>query len=198
MTYADPSAPQVPMQPASTAVLWAGHSEDLTSMASGGKIASASYSLTEDAIKFEAGLLSKTAETLPLWAVLDVDLKQSLTQRARGVGDLTLRVDPSGYKYGQTVVVLKSIRDAAQVRDLIARQANAVRAAIQQRQHELEIQRRQASAAHTNIGAVPAPALAAPPAGDDLLEKITRLAALHQSGALSADEFAAAKAKLLA
>jgi len=41
----------------------------------------------------------------------------------------------------------------------------------------------------------PAPAQAAP---NPLLDQLNQLASLHQSGALSDDEFAAAKAKLLA
>ncbi|AQA23451.1 short C-terminal domain protein [Rhodococcus sp. MTM3W5.2] len=42
---------------------------------------------------------------------------------------------------------------------------------------------------------VPAPQAA--PAGDDLITKLQQLAQLHQSGALSDEEFAAAKAQLL-
>jgi hypothetical protein len=47
--------------------------------------------------------------------------------------------------------------------------------------------------------AAPAPAPAAPAGGgDDLMAKLTQLAQLHAQGILSDDEFAAAKAKLLA
>ena len=144
MTINDPHTPTVSMQPTSTTVLWSGHSEDLANIASGGKVVAAAYRLTEDAIQFEAGVLSRTAETVPLWATLDVDIKQSLTQRARGVSDLVIRLDPAGHKYGQAQVVLKSIRDAVAVRDLIARQANAARAAAHKYQHDLEIERRRA------------------------------------------------------
>ena len=46
--------------------------------------------------------------------------------------------------------------------------------------------------------APPAPAPAAPgPAADDAASEIERLASLHDSGALTDDEFAAAKAKIL-
>jgi hypothetical protein len=38
---------------------------------------------------------------------------------------------------------------------------------------------------------------AAPPAGDDLVSKLQELGRLHQSGVLSDEEFAAAKARLL-
>lgn len=42
-----------------------------------------------------------------------------------------------------------------------------------------------------------APAAAAAPAEDDLIGQLQRLASLQQAGVLSAEEFAAAKAKLL-
>jgi putative oligomerization/nucleic acid binding protein len=42
----------------------------------------------------------------------------------------------------------------------------------------------------------PAPAAAAP--GDDMMAQITQLSQLHNAGVLSDEEFAAAKAKLLA
>jgi hypothetical protein len=42
----------------------------------------------------------------------------------------------------------------------------------------------------------PAPA-AAPPAGDDTNARLTQLASLHDSGALTDEEFAAAKAQVL-
>jgi len=44
--------------------------------------------------------------------------------------------------------------------------------------------------------AAPAPAPAAPPTSS-MLDQLTQLAALHEQGALTDDEFAAAKAKLL-
>jgi hypothetical protein len=42
------------------------------------------------------------------------------------------------------------------------------------------------------------PPAAAPAGGDDLIAKLNQLGQLHASGVLSDDEFAAAKAKLLA
>jgi membrane protease subunit (stomatin/prohibitin family) len=46
--------------------------------------------------------------------------------------------------------------------------------------------------------AAPAPApAAAPSAGDDTIARLTQLASLHDSGALTDEEFAAAKAQVL-
>jgi hypothetical protein len=43
----------------------------------------------------------------------------------------------------------------------------------------------------------PTPAPAAAPAGDDTISRLQQLASLHDSGALTDEEFAAAKAQVL-
>jgi hypothetical protein len=55
-----------------------------------------------------------------------------------------------------------------------------------------------AQAAQAAAAPAPAAAPAAPDAGDDMMAKLGQLAQLHAQGILSDDEFAAAKAKLLA
>jgi hypothetical protein len=45
--------------------------------------------------------------------------------------------------------------------------------------------------------AAPPPAPAVVPAGDDTISRLTQLASLHSSGALTDEEFAAAKAQVL-
>lgn len=106
MTF-DPSA----MNVWSTTVLWEGTSNDLTSMASGGRLNSAGYKITEDAILFSSGVVSSREETIPLWAVRDVDYSQSIAQRTRSIADLTLKMDPQASRhYGQQELVLKGIR----------------------------------------------------------------------------------------
>lgn len=64
-----------------------------------------------------------------------------------------------------------------------------------------ELQQQQEAAAQQYAAQQAAAQQAAPPApagGDDMMAKITQLAQLHAQGILSDDEFAAAKAKLLA
>jgi hypothetical protein len=53
-------------------------------------------------------------------------------------------------------------------------------------------------AAAQQAAAAPPPPPAAAPAGDDLTTKLKELASLKDAGVLSDEEFAAAKAKLLA
>ncbi|HEY7105111.1 MAG TPA: SHOCT domain-containing protein [Acidimicrobiia bacterium] len=65
-------------------------------------------------------------------------------------------------------------------------------------QNEYNEQAQQAYEATTAVAPSPQPTVPAPPAaGGDSVAELERLAALHSSGALTDDEFAAAKASLL-
>jgi hypothetical protein len=93
---------------------------------------------------------------------------------------------------------------------VVAGTATAVSGGIQRRQQDkayqaqeaqaYEAQQQQAAMQQAAAQAVAAqqPAAPAAPAGDDMMAKLTQLAQLHAQGILSDDEFAAAKAKLLA
>jgi hypothetical protein len=66
------------------------------------------------------------------------------------------------------------------------------------KRHEQQAQvNDQAQAAYTATQAPPAPAPAPAAPGGDTTAELERLASLHSAGALSDEEFAAAKAKLL-
>lgn len=135
------------MNPQSRIVLWEGASQDLKAVASGGRVVGSSYVLTEDALKFARGVLSTREESIPLWVIRDCDLSQSLTQKARGVGDVTLRIDPAhAHLYGQNTVAMTSIRDPARVRDMIVGQANVVRSYWARHAHERAVEQSRAGA----------------------------------------------------
>ena len=70
--------------------------------------------------------------------------------------------------------------------------------AYEAQQQQAAMQEAAAQAVAAQQAAAPAPAPAAPAGGDDMMAKLTQLAQLHAQGILSDDEFAAAKAKLLA
>jgi hypothetical protein len=188
-------------QPTSTVVLWEGQRESLGAVASRGKLVSAKYKMTEDALQFEAGLLSTSAETVPLWFVVDVDLKQSMTQKARNVGDLHLRIDQAvASRYGQSMLILESVKDPRKVRDLIVAQATFARRQIMAKQHAREIESRQAGASVINL--VPPSVQSAPPpppqpVTPSVIEQLKDLAQLREAGILTDEEFAAQKAKIL-
>ncbi|GIE85996.1 PH domain-containing protein [Actinoplanes regularis] len=196
------------MNPTSTTILWTGASQDLTSLATGGRLQTGSYTVTEDAIRFASGLISTREESIPLWMVMDADLTQHISQRVRGVGDLTLRLDPRyAGRFGQALLILRSIENPSAVRDLILRQANAVRQFWAQRSYERDIELRRAGAVSTNIvvptvtaapAAPAAPALEPAPASGDLMAQLVKLGEMKTAGLLTDEEFTAAKAKLLA
>jgi hypothetical protein len=90
---------------------------------------------------------------------------------------------------------------------VVAGTASAVSGRVQRRQAEkfadrdaaIYAQRQQAYAQQTAPSYPPPPAAPAAPAagGPDVIEQLTKLGELHQSGVLTDDEFAAQKAKLL-
>jgi uncharacterized membrane protein YdbT with pleckstrin-like domain len=73
--------------------IWETKAKSLAWMATGGKITTAKYRLTTRALYFERGTLRTDAQQIPLWAIRDIDLTQSLTQKARGVGSLVVHTD---------------------------------------------------------------------------------------------------------
>jgi len=194
------------MQPTSDVVVWQGERRNLTHAASSGKMVGARYRITEDGLYFEQGMLSSSEEIIPLWAIVDVDVSQSMTQKARGVGNCIVHLDTRGFNYGQSRVVLDSVENPKQVRDILARYANARRSEMLEYQHTKEVHKRQAGATaiHFPGAGVPAPEAAATPTptptptpGKSLAEELRELAELRDAGILTNEEFAAQKARIL-
>lgn len=77
---------------------------------------------------------------------------------------------------------------------VIAGTATATRNALDRRQQRNAEEEAEAAAYEQQVAAPPAPPTAAP---DALGDQLTRLATLHESGALTDEEFAAAKLRLL-
>lgn len=69
----------------------------MMSAASSGRLTSCRYRLTNRAIYFDEGLLSSNSQQVPLWAVRNVDVKQRMLQKARGIGDVIVHVEHSDY-----------------------------------------------------------------------------------------------------
>lgn len=197
----------IAMNAHSMIVLWEGTSNSASNVMSGGRVANASYVVTEDAIKFARGMLSTREEFIPLILVRDADLQQALSQRARGVGDLHLKLDEAlAAQYGQNKLSLISIREPQAVRDLILRQANAVRAYWMNLNYQRQTGLNRAGANQMNIGVAAAPASSAPaavtaapvaPSAADFLTQLAKLGEMKSAGLLTEEEFSAAKAKLL-
>ena len=195
--------------------LWFGSSKGAATSATG--VSKAMYRITKDRVWIDTGLLGERSEQVPLWAVRDVDVRQSVLQRGKDIGDVVLHLeDPTlgvdsgnlmqmgGYQAsepGQTsgTVILDNIEEPYKVRDLLMPLISEARSK--------KVVERQSSYMHINPGNVVAAGMAAAPAapapsapaagGVDVADQRRKLAALRDEGILSDEEFAAQKARLL-
>jgi hypothetical protein len=169
------------------AQIWSGESKSLTNMATGGKISTAKYTINDDYIYVESGVLSSKGEQYPMWAVRDVDFMQSLVQKTRKVATLRIRFEHNDFT-GKAELLLEDIQAG---RDLVAQIITTSTAA------RLDFQRL-AQTQHINYqGAPPTSSGSAVPAEDDVYAKLEKLGALLEKGILTKEEFDTQKAKLL-
>lgn len=161
--------------------LWEGRSEGLANAALGGRGAP-SYRLTPWHLYWERGLITTDAQQVALLSVGDVDVKQSMTQKARGLGDVIVHA-------GAQSVTVEHIRNPRDVRDRIL-------AAV----HDARRQQMQAQNTYTHQGGQPPHAQPAPAGGgtDEVMALLRQLGELRDAGVLSPEEFEAKKAELLA
>jgi len=152
----------------------------------------ARYRITSEMIYFDAGLVSNKSEQIPLWAVRDVDVSQSMTQKARKIGDVVVHCQHSDYT-GRDTVTLESVDDPKSVRDLLNGHASRARLDYQQRGQTVHY----SGAPPMNQPAPPASgtSMNVPPV--DVADQLRKLAELRDQGVLTDEEFAAQKAKLL-
>ncbi|MDX6256034.1 MAG: hypothetical protein QOJ11_2368 [Frankiales bacterium] len=113
------------------------------------------YRLTTMMLFFEKGVLSTKAQQIPIADVWDVDVRQSMTQKARGVGDVILHV---ARPQGRELVVLEDIPDFREAQILINQTSHQARMRLQERQATLQNTHRYE---HVQPGA-PLPPIGAP------------------------------------
>ena len=189
--------------------LWVGESKDVAAKATG--MAKARYRITKDRLWIASGLLGTRTESVPLWSVKDIDVRQAVWQRGNDIGDVVLTLeDPaygtagadtfsmtgmteSGTTSGQ--VVLDNIEGPFQVVELLTPLISEARTkkTIERQSQYLHVQPGMGMAA---AGMVPAQA-PAPEAAVDVADQLRKLAELRDQGILTDEEFAAQKAKLL-
>lgn len=76
--------------------------------------------ISGDRLKYEAGMASKTARSIPLHKVQDVTVKQTFGQRILGLGDLS--IETAGETSRLTIEQIASPRVVAeQILDIVAR-----------------------------------------------------------------------------
>ncbi|MCU0265120.1 MAG: PH domain-containing protein [Actinomycetia bacterium] len=191
--------------------LWHGESKTMGSGVTG---AMARYRITRDRLWIESGLLGTTSEQVPLWAVRDVDVRQSVMNQSKDLGDLVLHLEDAAYSVDPAgsfslsglggsarsgSVTLDNIEHPYQVYELLQPLISEARAK--------KLVERQTQYMHVNPGmtamgvpmGAPQPAAPAAPAAPavDVADQLRKLAALRDEGLLTDEEFAAQKAKLL-
>nr|WP_246256512.1 PH domain-containing protein [Pseudarthrobacter oxydans] len=165
-------------------VLWEGASSQL------GGIGGGRYRLTRHHLYFESGVLRTDSQQIPVEHIADIDVSQTIIQKARGVSNVVVHLQrPNG---GAEVVIMENLSDGKAVQDVLNQ-------AVRARKSELM---REATT-HTYLGghAPDAPRGATPqPAEEkkpDIIEQISKLGELLKSGILTQEEFDAKKAELL-
>lgn len=161
--------------------LWEADSQTLTAKATSGRIAE-HYSLTTEHLNVQKGVLTHQAHQIRLADIADVDLKQSLPQRAMGTGDIILTIErPHGV---HEMLTLSWISEPKKARDMIGA------AIVDARQRHLETTRYLYEPGdgtdRASLGR-----------NTDVVAKLEGLGRLHDAGVLTDEEFEAKKAALL-
>jgi hypothetical protein len=195
--------------------VWFGESQNAATSAAG--VSKARYRITRDRVWIESGLLGTRTESVPLWSIRDMDIRQAVWQRSKDIGDVVLNLDDPAYGASQDMfnltgapehgttsgqVVLDNIENPHAVYDILAPLVSEARhkKTIERQSQYLHVNPGMAAAGAAFGAPSPMPAAPAPPAagGGDLMEQLRKLGELRDAGILTEDEFAAQKAKLLA
>lgn len=171
--------------------LWSAKAQRLTGL-NGGR-----YRLTREILFFESGTLSLKGQQILTHEISDVDVAQTITQKARGVGDIIVTADrPKGTER----IVLSDIADfrgGAQMINTVMRQAKRDHAEFQVLSNTQRVQQEVYYSGSSPVVAGIAPSVALTPERVDLVSEIQKLAEFRSQGILTEEEFAAGKRKLL-
>jgi len=164
--------------------LWAATGKPVTGIGAG------RYWMDAHHLYFEKGTLRTDSQQVPISAVVDVDVKQSMTQKARGVFTVLVQIQRA---HGIEAVTMDDIPDGREAMRTINEAAAAARRVIQQNANTMRYE----GQAPFAPPAAPPPAAAAAPPADDPVEQLRKLAGLKDAGILTEEEFAAKKAEIL-
>lgn len=169
--------------------IWTAVGKPLTGIGAG------RYKLTAEYLIFETGTLSSKGQQIRTREIFDVDSSQSMAQKARGVGNITLIAKRAT---GDEKVVLQDIPNFREGVSAINHASDEARTAQHVRENTSRSTVEYSGAAFPAAAPVAAAPAAAPTGGGgDLNSELERLAALRDQGILDAEEFTAAKRKLL-
>jgi hypothetical protein len=191
--------------------LWFGESKNAATSAAG--VSKARYRITKDRVWIESGLLGTRTESVPLWSIKDMDVRQAVWQRGKDIGDVVLNLEDPAYGASQDMfsmtgtpehgttngqVVLDNIENPYAVLDILSPLISEARTkkTIERQSQYLHVNPGMAAAGAAFGAPPPAPA-AAPPQQTDMVEQLRKLGELRDAGILTEEEFAAQKAKIL-
>jgi len=174
-------------EPLEPGVIWQSKGKPLSGIGGG------RYKLTAELLYVETGTLSTKAKQIGVHEIHDVDASQTMTQKARQVGDIILMANRPG---GAERVALVDVPDFREGVRLINEAAHAARDAHRTRQSTTTVNYT-GGFPGAAAPAQPASQPVAAPAATNLNDELARLASFKEQGILDDAEFAAAKAKLL-
>jgi hypothetical protein len=197
--------------------LWYGESQNAATSAAG--VAKARYRITRDRVWIESGLLGTRTESVPLWAIRDMDVRQAVWQRDKDVGDVVLNLEDPAYgaqqgmfsmtgggEHGRTSgqAVLDNIERPFAVLELLAPLVSEARTkkTIERQSQYVHVQPPMGAPYPAPMAPPMAPPVVPAPAEPsepklDLADQLRKLADLRDAGVLTDDEFSSQKAKLL-
>ena len=162
-------------------VLWEGKGQPIKGFGAG------RYKLTRHYLYFERGSLRTDSQQVPIASVIDVDVAQSMTQKARSVGTVRVHIQrPTGIE----IVAIEDIAEPRNVQQLINNTAHEARATILQAQNTMRYSQQ------VPPTAPPAPTVPEPAAADPLVQ-LQKLGELRDAGILTTEEFESKKAEIL-
>ncbi len=167
-------------------MLWAAQGQPITGIGGG------RYKLTATMLYFEKGVLSTNAQQVPINLIVDVDLRQSITQKARSIGSVFLKVQRMN---GAELVILEDIPEPRKAVSVINDTANAARLAVQQRMNTHHYAGLPTSTLPPVVSPSAAPSVVSVPT--DLIAQLRQLGELRDAGILTEEEFVAKKADIL-
>jgi hypothetical protein len=106
--------------------LWEGRRVSVVGAVAGHRLPSAQYRVTPRWVYWSAGRPGAKADRVPLWSVRDAQVRQSVSQRARRVGDVVISLQHRDYTGTPTFVVFQDVerpREAARAIEAAARTA---------------------------------------------------------------------------
>jgi len=170
-------------------VVWAARGKPLTGIGAG------RYKLTKFYLFFEKGTLRTNAQQVPVASLTDIDVRQSMSQKARGVGNIVVHIQRST---GVEVVTLEDIPNFREGQLALNEVSAAARAHIRTAENTTTVNYQGAPPFAANQ--LPASAVQPEPQmipTVDYVAQLEKLGELRDSGILTDEEFQAKKAEIL-